>query len=291
MPRRWPRPSRSPVRHHSVGGRPGGRRDRAGPAERAASSRRAEATACCSSMRPRQPSRARAPTSPSSRTARPGSRARRRAPARQTEIVRRSLTASQRRVAVLLRDLYVHGEPDPIAVILGATSLDEAMAGIEGLSRATALNERLGVEAGQRARQLDLLRADLAARRATLRRCPRRRARRRRALHRRRLGAATDGVHPSPAAGPDRAAADRPRVARPRSRATFGRPHRRGRRRASGRLRSDPSPPRRRPRRLRHRRPLVGRGRSSSMRLPTTSRGAPRAACPSVWASSRSTRP
>ena len=87
---------------------------------------------------------------------------------RQTEIVRRSLTASQRRVAVLLRDLYVLGEPDPIAVILGATSLDEAMAGIEGLSRSTALNERLGVEAGQRARQLGLLRADLAARRATL---------------------------------------------------------------------------------------------------------------------------
>ena len=69
---------------------------------------------------------------------------------------------------MLLRDLYVHGEADPIAVILGATSLDEAMAGIEGLARATALNERLGVEAGQRARQLDLLRADLAVRRTTL---------------------------------------------------------------------------------------------------------------------------
>lgn len=87
---------------------------------------------------------------------------------RRTEIVRRSLRASQERVAVLLRDLYVQGEPDPISVILGATSLDEAMAGIEGLSRATALNERLGIEAEQRARQLEQLRAHLAAKRESL---------------------------------------------------------------------------------------------------------------------------
>jgi 3D (Asp-Asp-Asp) domain-containing protein len=87
---------------------------------------------------------------------------------RQTEIVRRSLSASQARVAVLLRDLYVQGEPDPIAVILGATSLDEAMAGIEGLSRATVLNERLGIEAEQRARRLEHLRAHLAAQRESL---------------------------------------------------------------------------------------------------------------------------
>lgn len=87
---------------------------------------------------------------------------------RQTEIVRRSLIASQRRVAALLRDLYVQGEPDPIAVILGATSLDEAMAGIEGLSRATALNQRLGRQAEQRARSLARLQAVLAGRRETL---------------------------------------------------------------------------------------------------------------------------
>jgi len=87
---------------------------------------------------------------------------------RRTEIVRRSLTASQQRVAVLLRDLYIQGEPDPIAVILGATSLDEAVAGIEGLSRATALNERLAAEATQQARRLARLRVDLAAQRASL---------------------------------------------------------------------------------------------------------------------------
>ena len=87
---------------------------------------------------------------------------------RQAEIVRLSLHASQKRVAALLRDLYVQGEPDPISVILGATSLDEAVAGIEGLSRATALNERLAIEAGQRARRLGRLRVRLAHQRASL---------------------------------------------------------------------------------------------------------------------------
>ena len=87
---------------------------------------------------------------------------------RSAVIVRRSLTTSQRRVAALLRDLYVQGQPDPIAVILGATSLEEAMTGIEGLSRAAALNERLGIEAEQRARRLERLRADLAVRRERL---------------------------------------------------------------------------------------------------------------------------
>jgi len=87
---------------------------------------------------------------------------------RRTEIVRRSLTASQQRVAALLRDLYIQGDSDPIAVILGATSVDEAMAGIEGLSRATALNERLGAEAEQRARRLARLRVDLATQQASL---------------------------------------------------------------------------------------------------------------------------
>ena len=87
---------------------------------------------------------------------------------RQTEIVRRSLLASQQRVAVLLRALYIQGEPDPISVILGATSLDEAMAGIEGLSRATAQNERLVGEAEQQTRRLGGLENRLAEERERL---------------------------------------------------------------------------------------------------------------------------
>jgi len=86
----------------------------------------------------------------------------------ETGIVRRSLDASQRRVAVLLRNLYIQGEPDPLAVILGATSLDEVMAGIDGLARATAQNERLATEAMQRASRLERLRTNLASRRESL---------------------------------------------------------------------------------------------------------------------------
>ena len=87
---------------------------------------------------------------------------------RQAAIVSRSLSASRERVATLLRQLYIQGEPDPIAVILGATSLDEAMAGIEGLSRATALNKQLALEAVHRQEQLRVLRARLANRRQDL---------------------------------------------------------------------------------------------------------------------------
>ena len=84
----------------------------------------------------------------------------------RTDVVRRSLKASQKRVATLLRALYIQGEPDPISVILGATSLDEAMAGIEGLSRATAQNRRLSAEATERALALRQLTADLREKRA-----------------------------------------------------------------------------------------------------------------------------
>ena len=87
---------------------------------------------------------------------------------RQAEIVRRSLAASQIRIATLLRELYLRGEPDAIAIVFGATSLDEAVTGIEGLQRATALNERLGAQAARRARLLRRVRAELTSRRARL---------------------------------------------------------------------------------------------------------------------------
>ena len=83
-------------------------------------------------------------------------------------VVRRSLKASQDRVAALLRALYIQGEPDPLSVILGATSLEEAVAGIDGLTRATAQNRRLSVEARLRARDLGRLRARLLVERARL---------------------------------------------------------------------------------------------------------------------------
>lgn len=87
---------------------------------------------------------------------------------RRAEVVSRSLSASRARVAALLRELYVGGDPDPIAVVLGAASLDELLTGIEGLSRAATLNDRLAQEARAHASVLGRLQQTLRARRRAL---------------------------------------------------------------------------------------------------------------------------
>ncbi len=80
---------------------------------------------------------------------------------RRVGVLRSAVDASQARVARTLRALYIDGDPDPIAVVLGAQSLDEMMAGIESLQRATAQNARLAREARSRARELALVQARL----------------------------------------------------------------------------------------------------------------------------------
>jgi 3D (Asp-Asp-Asp) domain-containing protein len=50
---------------------------------------------------------------------------------------RRSLDRSERRLGARLRALYLNGRPDPLEVVLGARSLDEAIASVEGLERVT----------------------------------------------------------------------------------------------------------------------------------------------------------
>jgi 3D (Asp-Asp-Asp) domain-containing protein/peptidoglycan hydrolase CwlO-like protein len=78
----------------------------------------------------------------------------------RASIVRRSLAATQRRIATLLRRLYVEGSPEPVEVLLGARSLPAVLEGIDGLERATRLNRGLAAEAQVRgaALQLELLR-------------------------------------------------------------------------------------------------------------------------------------
>ena len=87
---------------------------------------------------------------------------------RSTAIVTRSLAASQARVGRLLRYLYLRGVSDPLAVILGAESFDEAVHGIDSLNRAAAQNQRLAQSALAQADRLRRLRADLAQRRREL---------------------------------------------------------------------------------------------------------------------------
>lgn len=87
---------------------------------------------------------------------------------RRARVVARSLAASQSRVARILRDLYMEGDIDPIAVILGAASLDELVTGIESLDRAADQNRQLARQARGRAAALQGLRAQLAERRRAL---------------------------------------------------------------------------------------------------------------------------
>jgi len=54
---------------------------------------------------------------------------------RSLAAVRASLDSSQARLQRRLLDLYVQGEPDPLAVLLGAQSLDEALSQIDDLNR------------------------------------------------------------------------------------------------------------------------------------------------------------
>ncbi len=79
-------------------------------------------------------------------------------------VLRRAVDVSQARVARTLRALYIEGDPDPIAVVLGAQSLDEVMAGIESLQRTTAQNARLAREARRRAGELAVVQARLRER-------------------------------------------------------------------------------------------------------------------------------
>jgi 3D (Asp-Asp-Asp) domain-containing protein len=86
----------------------------------------------------------------------------------QALVVERSLAASHARVAATLKALYIEGTTDPIAVLLGATSLEEAVEGIEGLSRAAAHNRRLARDARELSEELVVTRRMLAGRRAAL---------------------------------------------------------------------------------------------------------------------------
>jgi 3D (Asp-Asp-Asp) domain-containing protein/peptidoglycan hydrolase CwlO-like protein len=74
----------------------------------------------------------------------------------RASIVRRSLAATQLRIATLLRRLYVEGSPEPVEILLGARSLPAVLEGIDGLERATRLNRSLATEAARRGAALRL---------------------------------------------------------------------------------------------------------------------------------------
>jgi 3D (Asp-Asp-Asp) domain-containing protein len=91
-------------------------------------------------------------------------RARQEATRRHVGIAARAALVSQARLEALLRSLYQQADPDPLAVVLGAQSLDEALTGLDSLDRAAQENVRV-VESARASRQkLARLRARLAER-------------------------------------------------------------------------------------------------------------------------------
>ena len=73
---------------------------------------------------------------------------------RHVAVVRSSLDATNQRVATLLRRLYVEGDADPIAVLLGARSLPAMLAGLDELERTTHANRGIAAELRARSRTL-----------------------------------------------------------------------------------------------------------------------------------------
>ena len=87
---------------------------------------------------------------------------------RQLGRARSTLAVAQRQLADRLRALYVEGETDPLEVILGARSLDEAIARVDGLE-AIAAHDRAIVRSTKAARtRLTSLRRRLALRERSL---------------------------------------------------------------------------------------------------------------------------
>lgn len=90
--------------------------------------------------------------------------ARRQASARaQLAAARGAVRASQAQLADVVRALYQQPDHDPLAILLGATSLDEALAGLDSLDRAAGQNNRILAQAREARTRLAVAGARLAA--------------------------------------------------------------------------------------------------------------------------------
>ena len=86
----------------------------------------------------------------------------------QLTIAKQALLTSQTELANLVRALYQQSGNDPLAILLGAKSLDEALAGLDGISRAAGQNHRIVEQARTARSRLAGLAARLAERDAEL---------------------------------------------------------------------------------------------------------------------------
>ena len=87
----------------------------------------------------------------------------------QLQAAHRTMTTAQRHLAHRLRLLYERGDEDPLAVLLGATSVREAISTLDDLERSAKLDERIAGDAAKARTHLRRVVSRLAAREAELR--------------------------------------------------------------------------------------------------------------------------
>lgn len=95
-------------------------------------------------------------------------RAQQRDLALQIDATQRTLHVSQRNLGANLRLIYERGDQDPLAVILGAESLDQAVTTLDGLERVSDQSSRFVVASLSARRRLQTLRVQLSSRRAEI---------------------------------------------------------------------------------------------------------------------------
>lgn len=87
---------------------------------------------------------------------------------RQIAITERAVASAQTELSSLVRALYERGEPDLLAVLLGAESLDEALSGIDGIQRAADQSRHVVSQARATRAKLRRMNERLARQRAEL---------------------------------------------------------------------------------------------------------------------------
>jgi 3D (Asp-Asp-Asp) domain-containing protein len=79
-----------------------------------------------------------------------------------------ALATAQVRLARIVRRIYAADQPEPLAVVLGAQSFDEAQAALDALERSAAQNRAVGRQAGRAQAAVGRLARQLAARKRLL---------------------------------------------------------------------------------------------------------------------------
>ena len=88
---------------------------------------------------------------------------------RQLTIAQENMAAAHSQLGERLRQLYIEGDVDPLAVLLGAESLDDALAALDGLNRLAEQDQDIIEELTKARAALRTAITQLAARRAGLR--------------------------------------------------------------------------------------------------------------------------